>query len=242
MPRTDQTFSLWMEGDLVATGRNGCDMEFVSNVLNTPECSSDMWVAIEAVDAEATSFGGHSKGGIKAAFEWCGQEIHTDDTWECSTVGERGWQNPRADGWDPRQQVSNRPSPFPALLVPAPARLRHEPAGVKGVFDPVLIGSVCVCAEPDVPAQAPDLLLEGQDARRHAGLPVLQPAHPGTVAGAAARRLRDELPEPAHAERLHGAADGPLPRQTRQRRLPLGARCEPKTAEDTPTAEDLNLS
>ena len=84
MPRTDQTFSLWMEGDLVATGRNGCDMEFVSNELKTPECSSDMWVAIEAVDAEATSFGGHSKGGIKAAFEWCGQEIHTDDTWECS--------------------------------------------------------------------------------------------------------------------------------------------------------------
>ena len=56
MPRTDQTFSLWMEGDLVATGRNGCDMEFVSNELKTPECSSDMWVAIEAVDAEATPF------------------------------------------------------------------------------------------------------------------------------------------------------------------------------------------
>ena len=81
MPNPDQTFSLWMEGDLVATGRNGCDMQFVSSHLQTPECSSDMWVAIQAVDAEATSFGGHSKGGIKAAFEWCGQEIHTDDTY-----------------------------------------------------------------------------------------------------------------------------------------------------------------
>ena len=131
MPRTDQTFSLWMEGDLVATGRNGCDMQFVSSHLQTPECSSDMWVAIQAVDAEATSFGGHSKGGIKAAFEWCGQEIHTDDTWECSTVGERGWQNPRADGWDPRQQV--RHPLFLALLVPAPAPLRQGRAGVQGL-------------------------------------------------------------------------------------------------------------
>ena len=61
MPRTDQTFSLWMEGDLVATGRNGCDMEFVSNELKTPECSSDMWVAIEAVAGSPATLSGNRK-------------------------------------------------------------------------------------------------------------------------------------------------------------------------------------
>ena len=131
MPNPDQTFSLWMEGDLVATGRNGCDMQFVSSNLQAPECSSDMWVAIQAVDSEATSVGGHSKGGIKAAFEWCGQEIHTDETWECSTVGEQNWQNPKADGLDPKQQVQPPPPHF---------------------YSPQLAYKVRACAEPGVPA------------------------------------------------------------------------------------------
>ena len=95
---------LWMEGDLVAVGSNGCDMNFVGTDLHTPACSSDMWVAIQAVDSEATSVGGHSKGGIKAAMKWCGQEIATDATWECSTVAERDWQNPVANGFDPRME------------------------------------------------------------------------------------------------------------------------------------------
>jgi hypothetical protein len=102
-----QTFLLWMEGDLVAQGGNGCDMDFVGSDLQTPECSYDTWLAIQAVDSEATSLGGHSKGGIKAAMQWCGQDVYTDDTWECSTVAEEGWQNPIADGYDPRMEFDD---------------------------------------------------------------------------------------------------------------------------------------
>lgn len=96
-----------MEGDLVAVGGNGCDMSFVGADLHTPECSKDMWVAIQAVDSEATSLGGHSLGGIKASMQWCGQDVVTDEDWECSTVGERGWQNPLADGMDPRMMFQD---------------------------------------------------------------------------------------------------------------------------------------
>eukprot|EP01046_Picozoa_sp_COSAG06_P072320 COSAG06_NODE_21111_length_769_cov_0.902985_1_plen_178_part_10 len=99
-----QTFLLWMEGDLVAQGGNGCDMDFVGSDLQTPKCDDSMWVAIQAVDSEATSIGGHSKGGIKAAMQWCGNDVQTDDTWECSTVAEPNWQNSLADGYHPRME------------------------------------------------------------------------------------------------------------------------------------------
>ena len=105
-----------MDGDLVAVGKDGCDMSFVGTDLQTPPCTLDMWVGIQAVDSEATSVGGHSMGGIKAAMEWCGQEIATDATWECSTVGERDWQKPVANGFDPRMEFdfgncAHRPLP-----------------------------------------------------------------------------------------------------------------------------------
>ncbi len=98
---------LWMEGDLVAVGGNGCSMDFVGQDLQTPNCTNDMWIAIQAVDSEANSLGGHSKGGIKAAMKWCGHDIVTDDSWECSTVAESSWQKPIADGYDPRMEFES---------------------------------------------------------------------------------------------------------------------------------------
>ena len=100
-----QSFTLWLEGELAAVGGNGCDMNFVGHNLQTPNCSTDMWVAIQGVDSEATSLGGYSKGGIKAAMKWCDQEVATDESWECSTVAERDWQNPVANGFDPRMEI-----------------------------------------------------------------------------------------------------------------------------------------
>ena len=105
-----------MEGDLVAQGGHGCDMDFVGSDLQTPKCTTDMWLAIQAVDSEATSLGGHSKGGIKAAMQWCGQDVYTDDTWECSTVAEEGWQNPIADGYDPLMEFDDAVPPYGADL------------------------------------------------------------------------------------------------------------------------------
>ena len=70
--------------------------------MRAPQCRNaesgtlhgqDMWIAIEAQDAEAAILLEQtSKGGIYAAMEWCGLEIVTDNRWRCNKVAGPNWQ------------------------------------------------------------------------------------------------------------------------------------------------------
>ena len=125
MGRPDQSFTVFMNGVVVANG-NDCNMRFVSATNpRAPECvhnmkDNDLWLAVEVQDSEEDSALDTSVLAFATRLEWCGVQIATDRHWECNENAYRNWQCPTCSS-DVNESESGTGWETASVILPDPS-------------------------------------------------------------------------------------------------------------------------